>query len=91
MFRIPEQRFKRNSRQGMAIVMALMILGIILVMAYIYNFTSRQGKLSSRRMFWGETTYFIVDSMVEEVFQIIKSGLIYSEIFWIVQIKIMFS
>ena len=73
MFRIPEQRFKRNSRQGMAILMALVILGIILVLAYIYNFTSRQGKLSSRRMFWGETTYFIVESMVEEVFYTLKS------------------
>ena len=73
MLRIPEQRFKRNSRQGMAIVMALVILGIILIMAYIYNFTSRQGKLASRRMFWGETTYFVVDSMVDEVFHTLKS------------------
>ncbi len=70
---VPEQRFRRCSRRGIAIVMALVILGIVLVLAYIYNFTSRQSKLASRRMFWGETTYFIVDSMVEEVFHKIKT------------------
>ena len=73
MHKIPEQRFKGNSRRGMAIVISMVILGIILVFAYIYNFTSRQGKLASRRMFWGETSYFIVDSMVEEVFYRLKT------------------
>lgn len=61
-----------SSRRGIAIMMALVILGIILVVAYIYNFTSRQGKLASRRMFWGETVYFLADSVMEEAFHNIK-------------------
>lgn len=63
-----------NSRRGIAILMALVVLGIILVIAYVYNFTSRQGKLASRRMFWGETTYFIADSVLEETFQYIRKN-----------------
>ena len=64
----------QSSRRGIAIMMALVILGIILVVAYIYNFTSRQGKLASRRMFWGETVYFIADSVMEETFHNIKKN-----------------
>lgn len=61
-----------SKRRGIVIFIAFAVIGIIGIFAAIYMFTSRQGKLQSRRIFWGELAFFLAESMVEETFAIMK-------------------
>ncbi|MBT3783646.1 hypothetical protein HOF92_01645 [bacterium] len=55
-------------RKGMVIPIAVFVIGILAVMASVYSLSSRQGKLMSRRIFWGEITYFLAESIIQEAF-----------------------
>lgn len=61
-----------SSRRGMVLFIAFAVIGLIGIFAAIYMFTSRHSKLQSRRIFWGELSFFLADSLVEETFAIIK-------------------
>lgn len=54
--------------RGMIIPITVFIIGILTVFVTIFNFTSRQSKLMSRRVFWGEMTFYITESVLEECF-----------------------
>ena len=63
-----------SSRRGMIIPMAVFIIGILAVLVSVFNLSSRQSKLMSRRIFWGEITYFLAESILEETFHEISTN-----------------
>ncbi|PCJ20296.1 MAG: hypothetical protein COB02_04475 [Candidatus Cloacimonadota bacterium] len=61
--------FKQSSsNKGVVIFVAVFVIGIVAVIAAIYSYTTRHSKLSSRRMFYGETIFFVAESALDEAF-----------------------
>jgi hypothetical protein len=56
----------------MILFIAFAIIGVIGIFAAAYLFTSRQGKLQSRRIFWGEAAFFLAESLINESFAVVK-------------------
>ncbi|MCO4783889.1 MAG: hypothetical protein KC646_16290 [Candidatus Cloacimonetes bacterium] len=75
MFTIPQNRFrfldrakKASPKKGVVIFIAVFVIAIVGGIAAIYSYTTRHSKMSSRRMFYGETVYFVAESALEEAF-----------------------
>lgn len=62
-----------NKQKGFVLFLSVFVIGVMAAIAVTYTLVSRQGKLASRRMFWGETAYFLGDSALEEAFFRIKT------------------
>ncbi|MBW7874699.1 MAG: hypothetical protein H3C47_01785 [Candidatus Cloacimonetes bacterium] len=62
----------RYFRRGVVIFVAFSLIGIIGVFAAIYLYSSSQSKSMSRRIFWGESAFFLAESILDETFHILK-------------------
>ncbi len=62
----------RYLRRGVVIFVAFSLIGIIGVFAAIYLYSSSQSKSMSRRIFWGESAFFLAESILDETFHILK-------------------
>ncbi|MCJ8345701.1 hypothetical protein MJH12_09185, partial [bacterium] len=64
---------QKTSHKGVVIFVAVFVIGVVAGIAAIYSYPTRHSKMSSRRMFYGETVFFVAESALDEAFLKLQS------------------